>query len=74
MKKKKFQDRGKDNSSRKGKQPFIEPGTIQRQEALVSANTAGKFFKVTNGGGPMNSDDCIIAAGINEKEKISLFL
>ena len=50
------------------------PGTTARQRALLKANTAGDFFRVTNGGGIMNSDDCILAAELKEYEKRSTIL
>ena len=38
------------------------PGTTEHQRKLAKASTQGKHFKVTNGGAPMNSNDCMIAA------------
>ena len=37
------------------------PNTRERQDLLMSVATAGGWFKVTNGGGPMNSNDALIA-------------
>ena len=46
-----------------------EPGTTARQKLLMKATTAGSFFKVTNGGIPMNCDDCLIALEMKCYEK-----
>jgi hypothetical protein len=37
------------------------PNTRERQKALMGISTAGEWFKITNGGVPMNCDDAIIA-------------
>ena len=37
------------------------PNTRERQDAIMSISTAGGWFHVTNGGGPMTSDDALIA-------------
>ena len=50
------------------------PGTTEHQRKLMKASTQGKHFQVTNGGAPMNSDDCLIAAEMKayEREKVDL--
>ena len=40
---------------------LTEPNTRERQELLAKVSTAGQFFHVTNGGGPMNSNDALLA-------------
>jgi hypothetical protein len=42
-------------------QALTLPNTRERQDLLRDVATAGDFFRVTNGGGPMNSNDAIIA-------------
>ena len=49
---------------------LTKPGTTERVRQLVNSKTAGDFFRVTNGGGCMNADDCIVAAQLKEKQKI----
>ena len=44
------------------------PGTTARQKQLMKASTAGKFFKATDGGAPMNCDDCLIALEMKRYE------
>jgi hypothetical protein len=44
---------------------LTEPNTRERQDLLMEVSTAGGFFAVTNGGGPMNSNDAIIAYARN---------
>jgi hypothetical protein len=40
---------------------LTEPNTRERQDLLMGVSTAGGFFAVTNGGGPMNSNNAILA-------------
>ena len=49
---------------------ITEPGTNDRIRRLVNSKTAGDFFRLTNGGGCMNADDCIVAAQLKEKQKL----
>ena len=49
---------------------LTKPGTTARIRQLVNAKTAGDFFRVTNGGGCMNADDCIVAAQLKQKQKL----
>lgn len=46
-----------------------EPNTRKRQDAIMSILTAGGWFHVTNGGGPMNCDDALIAYARKEMLK-----
>ena len=66
---KKYIKRVSAEQTRARNQLLTVPGTTARQRALLKANTAGDFFRVTNGGGIMNSDDCILAAELKEYEK-----
>ena len=50
------------------------PGTSEHQRALSKASSQGKHFKVTDGGAPMNTDDCMIAAELKEWEKERVLL
>ena len=43
--------------------------TRERQELLEGVATAGQFFRVTNGGGPMNSNDVLIAQARKQMTK-----
>ena len=45
------------------------PGTTARQRALMKASTAGTFYRVTDGGGPTNCTDCLLAAEMKQFEK-----
>ena len=48
------------------------PGSRARQDLLEKAHTAGKFFRITNGGTSMSCDDMLIAIarkGIRKKAK-----
>lgn len=49
---------------------ITKPGTDDRIRRLVNSKTAGDFFRLTNGGGCMNADDCIVAAQLKEKQKL----
>ena len=67
-----------ERNDRQSEQAFQEtitiPGTTAHQRQLMEASTQGKHFQVSNGGAPMNSDDCLIAAEMKsyEREKIDL--
>ena len=51
------------------------PGTTEHQRRLSKASTQGAHFRATNGGAPMNCDDCLIAIELKhwdiEKEKLT---
>ena len=47
---------------------MTEPNTSERQELLAKVSTAGQFFQVTNGGGPMNSNNALIAYAMRDME------
>ena len=49
---------------------LTKPGTTERIRQLVLSKTAGDFFRATNGGGCMNSNDCIVAAQLKSKKKL----
>ncbi len=49
---------------------LTQPGTTERIKQLVLSKTAGDFFRATNGGGCMNSNDCIVAAQLKSKKKL----
>ena len=55
-------------------QTVTVPGTTEHQRRLMKASTQGKHFYVTNGGAPMNSEDCLIAHEMKcyEEEKVNL--
>lgn len=40
---------------------MTEANTRERQDLLLKVKTAGQFFHVTNGGGPMNGTDALMA-------------
>jgi hypothetical protein len=48
---------------------LTEPNTRERRDLLAKVSTAGQFFHVTNGGGPMNSNDALIAWGRKDTAK-----
>lgn len=49
-----------------------EPNTRQRQDLLMGCKTAGNFFSIMNGGGPMTCDDMLYAfIRKNMQEKIA---
>jgi hypothetical protein len=50
------------SNQRHGRETTItQPNTRERQDLLMNVSTAGHFFQVTNGGGPMNSNGALIA-------------
>ena len=50
------------------------PGSRERQDLLMKANTAGKFFSYTNGGTAMNCDDALIALIWKDMTKQALIM